>query len=181
MKKNILICCLLIVVTCLIAVVYWNFISNDNEETSQPNLNNAKYILNDQYDNIQTLEQYRGKKIILIFWQIWCPPCQSELMILNNLYETLGNNQEDVILLTITKPKTGNNDYEGDKTIDEIKEYLTENNYKFPVLFDTESAMYEGFDVNSFPTTVIINQQGNEENRVTEEELNVEEFLALVR
>ena len=180
LKKTIIICSLLIVVTCLIAVVYWYFTTNNNEETNQINLNDAKYVLNDQYNNVQTLEQYSGKKVILVFWQIWCPPCREELKTLDEIYEELGNNQKDVILLTATKAKIEENDYEGDKTIDEIKEYLVENNHKFPVMFDAERALLSGFSVTSYPTTIILDENGNEVNRKSGQKLTKEEIYELI-
>lgn len=147
---------------------------------SYNNMKNNKFELKNQNDDLVNLESYRGKKVILIYWQIWCPPCREELKVLDEVYQELGNNQEDVILLTATKPKIGQNDYGDDKTIDEIKQYLLENNHQFPVLFDTEKALSSRFTVHSFPTTIILDEDGNEVNRKDGEKLSKEKIYALI-
>lgn len=181
MKKKFIILVSFILLVLVIVILIKNIEGSESTkrsmlDTNEPNQN----ILNEQFLDIQAIEQYKGKKIILLFWQIWCPPCRDELAILNNVYETLGENKKDVILLTVTKPKMDQNGYEEDKTIDEIKQFFSENKYKFPVLFDTEKTLYLSFNVNSFPTTIIIDENGNEIQRKTEAELTEEEFLELI-
>src|SRR5208282_3742633 len=38
-----------------------------------------------------TLEQFRGKPVILNFWATWCPPCIEEMPSLVQLHKELGN------------------------------------------------------------------------------------------
>ncbi len=181
MKKKFIILVSFILLVLVIVILIKNIEGSESTkismlDTNEPNQN----ILNEQFLDIQAIEQYKGKKIVLLFWQIWYPPCRDELIILNNVYKTLGQNQRDVILLTVTKLKTNQNNYEGDKTIEEIKQFLTENKYEFPVLFDTGKTLFSSFNVNSFPTTIIIDESGNEIQRKTEAELTEEEFLGLI-
>ena len=124
------------------------------------------------------MEDYREQKVILFFWRIWCPPCQKELKTIENLYNGLGNNEKEVILLTLTQPKTGKEDDKGDKTIEEIKEYISENNYTFPVLFDEEKTVFREFDVMTVPTIVIIDEKGNEIYKRSSSEVDVDEVMS---
>ena len=39
--------------------------------------------------------------------------------------------------------------------------YIAENNYTFPVYFDTQFNAIQTYGVNSFPTTYVIDQEGN--------------------
>lgn len=141
-------------------------------------IKDAKFELKNQHDDIVNLEDYRGQKVILFFWRIWCPPCQKELKTIADLYNDLGNNEKEVILLTLTQPKTGREDDEGDKTIEEIKEYISENNYTFPVLFDEEKTVFREFDVMTVPTIVIIDEKGNEIYKRSSSEIDVEEVIS---
>ena len=141
-------------------------------------IKDAKFELKNQHDDIVNLEDYRGQKVILFFWRIWCPPCQKELKTIADLYNDLGNNEKEVILLTLTQPKTGREDDEGDKTIEEIKEYISENNYTFPVLFDEEKTVFREFDVMTVPTIVIIDEKGNEIYKRSSSEVDVDEVMS---
>lgn len=153
-------------------------INEDMQNYYDDTIKDAKFELKDQYENIVNIEEYRGQKVILFFWRIWCPPCQRELGTIADLYNDLGNNEKDVILLTLTQPKTGKEDDEGDKTIEEIKEYINENNYDFPVLFDEEKTVFREFDAMTVPTIMVIDEQGNEIYKRSSSEIDVEEVMS---
>lgn len=166
------------------------FIDNENDTNNEEvtveenkNIQNAKFNLKNQYDNNVNLQDYREKKVILFFWQIWCPACVEELEEINELYKELGNNEKDVILLSLTKPKIEGEQekkQEKDKKIDEIIDYINGENYKFPVLFDEERTVFNEFGITSYPTTIILDEEGNESYRKVMQKISKEEIIVLL-
>lgn len=52
-----------------------------------------------------TLEDFRGKPVFLHFWGSWCPPCQSEFVDLQKLYDALkGDNTVAFVLVQGREP-----------------------------------------------------------------------------
>ena len=48
-----------------------------------------------------------------------------------------------------------------EKTEEEIIAFLEENGYTYPVLMDTEWELFESYGIYSFPTTFMIDREGN--------------------
>ena len=111
--------------------------------------------MKDQYGNEHTLSQYRGKTVFLNFWATWCPPCRGEMPHIEELYEEYGENNGEVIILTVVAPNLGREGSEED-----IISFLNENNYNFPVVMDFGGEMIYKYDISGFPTTFIINGEG---------------------
>ena len=42
-----------------------------------------------------------------------------------------------------------------------IVQYLSENGYSYPVLMDRTGALFSAYGITSFPTTFMIDQEGN--------------------
>lgn len=115
------------------------------------------FELKDQYGNLHSLEDYRGKTIFLNFWATWCPPCKAELPDIQKLYEKSPTEGEDaVIVLGVAAPNMGQ---EGSE--EEITAFLEENGYTYPVLMDTEGELFNSYGIMSFPTTFMIDRDGN--------------------
>ncbi len=128
-------------------------------ETSEelPVLPAIDFTLTDQYGETHTLSQYKGKTIFLNFWATWCPPCRAEMPDIQKLYETYDTEGEDgVIILGIAAPNMGD---EGSE--EEIKAFLEENEYTYPVLMDITGQLFAGYGIYSFPTTFMIDREGN--------------------
>ena len=76
-----------------------------------------------------------------------CTICKEELKDIEKIYNTY---QDDVILLTLISPELSNSSTE------EIKKYIEENNYSFPVLIDESKEYFKKYGISSFPNTFII-------------------------
>lgn len=136
------------------------------EETETETSNNSSkrntypaydFILEDRYGNTHSLSDYKGKIVFLNFWATWCPPCREELPYIQELYEEYNTNEDsDIIFLTITFPGLGN-----EKSVSGIEKFLDKQGYTFPVLFDTEYITEEKYYINAFPTTFLIDPEGN--------------------
>lgn len=115
------------------------------------------FTLKDQFGNTHTLADYKGKTIFLNFWATWCGPCKAELPDIQKLYEKYSEEtEEEVVVLGVAGPKMGN-----EKTEEEIIEFLKENELTYPVLMDTDWTLFQGYGISSFPTTFMIDKEGN--------------------
>ena len=130
-------------------------IQDKNDIDEENNIYPIDFTLYDQYANKHTLSDYKGKTVFLNFWATWCPPCREEMPYINELYEEYKNNQDDVVILGVAFPNMGR---EG--TEEDIKVFLVNNNYKFPVVFDDGGNMVIEYGINAFPSTFIINKDG---------------------
>lgn len=116
------------------------------------------FTLVDQYGTSHTLSEYKGKTVFLNFWATWCPPCKEEMPYIEEIYEEYGNNEEDVVILGVAFPNRG-----GEKSVEGVSEFLEDNGYTFPVVFDEEGNLSYYYNISVFPTTFLINAEGNVE------------------
>ena len=124
---------------------------------ARPVIPAVDFELEDQYGNIHRLEDYRGKTIFLNFWATWCPPCKAEMPDIQKLYEKSSTEGEDaVIVLGVAAPNMGQ---EGSE--EEIAAFMEEKGYTYPVLMDTEGELFNSYGIMSFPTTFMIDRDGN--------------------
>lgn len=128
----------------------------ENEETAQNTPAAPDFTLVDQFGNTHTLSDYKGKTVFLNFWATWCGPCRAEMPEIQEIYEEYGSNESDVIILGVASPAYGR---EG--SIDDIKSFLDENNYTYPVAMDEGGLMAYTYGINAYPTTFMINADGN--------------------
>lgn len=127
--------------------------STENEENKIPAID---FTLVDQYGEPHTLSDYKGKVVFLNFWATWCPPCRMEMPDIEEVYKERGKNAEDVIILGVAGPNLGR---EGSK--EEIIEFLKEEGYTYPVVFDETGDIMATYSIQSLPTTFIIDRDGN--------------------
>ena len=132
--------------------------SDESEEMTEEEAIKLKAIdfeLYDQYGNLHKLSEYEGKVVFLNFWATWCPPCVREMPYIDELYEAYGKNEEEVVILGVANPNLGQ---EGSK--ESIIQFLEQQGYTFPVVFDVDYNQMFSYGFNSFPSTLIIDKEG---------------------
>ena len=76
------------------------------------------------------------------------------------MYKEYGYNQKDVVILGVTNPKSKEYPYAQDESKETIIQFLKEKQYTFPTVFDTTGEVLDFYYINSFPTTFMINKEG---------------------
>ena len=113
------------------------------------------FTLYDQYGVEHKLSDYKGKTVFLNIWATWCPPCREEMPYIEEIYNEYNKNNEEVVILGVATPNIGG---EGNK--DYITNFLNENKYTFPVVFDNNMELINAYGVQAFPSTFIIDKEG---------------------
>ncbi|MBZ6005710.1 redoxin family protein [Paraclostridium bifermentans] len=128
---------------------------NKNKDKDDNKIMSIDFNLYDQYGKEHKLSEYRGKTVFLNFWATWCPPCRGEMPHIEDLYKEYNKNQDEVVILGVASPNLGNEGSEED-----IKEFLNQNKYNFPVVMDKDGALAYQYGISAFPTTFIIDKDG---------------------
>ena len=140
---------------------------NDRTVDSEPKAEEKEvfpsidFTLTDQYGVEHTLSDYKGKTVFLNFWATWCPHCIKEMPDIEKIYADYGYNQEDVIILGVANPSSSEYPNNTDESKDNIIAFLNENELTFPVVFDETGELLSSYYINAFPTTFLIDEEGN--------------------
>ena len=118
----------------------------------------ADLELTDQYGNVHRLDDYKGRVVFLNFWATWCGPCRNEMPDIQKLYEEYAarGDEAEVVILGVAGPGIGQ---EG--SAEDIAAFMEENGYTYPVLMDESSEMFMQYGISAFPTTFMIDKDGN--------------------
>lgn len=105
----------------------------------------------DSSEGIWKLSDFRGTPVILNFWSSTCPPCKAEMPLFQTAWEQYG----DRIQFMIVNLTDGYND-----TFATAMAVIEENNYTFPIFFDTASEGARAYSIYSIPMTYFIDANG---------------------
>ena len=78
-----------------------------------------------------------------------------ELPHIQQVYEEYGLNEKDVVFFGVVSPSNE------DKSSEEIQAFIEENGLTYPSLFDEDGSVFYQYGVRSFPTTYMIDVDGN--------------------
>ena len=121
----------------------------------------ADLALVDQNGVEHRLSDYRGKAVFLNFFATWCGPCQRETPDIEALYAERGRNEGDLVVLGVANPKTDEHPQNSDVSESEVRAFIDEEGITYPVLMDTTGQLFAAYGVSAFPTTFMIDADGN--------------------
>ena len=120
----------------------------------------------------RTLEDFRGRIVLLNLWATWCVPCVEEMPTLDDLQKELGGPGFEVVALSV--------DRGGAQAIDEFYEAL---GLGFLAIHNDPSAdAFAKLGAGALPTTLLIDREGREVGRlVGPAEWDAPEMIAWLR
>jgi len=108
-----------------------------------------------------SLDNLRGKWVILNFWATWCPPCRGELPTLIRFYKQA--DKDKIVLLGINATNTEKPANRKDVRF-YVSTFAAEKEINYPVLLDicndSGSCVSTIYGAGNLPTTVIISPDG---------------------
>ena len=98
-----------------------------------------------------SLQQYRGKVVLLDFWAVWCPPCIVEMPNVKRVYNSYKDQGFDVIGVSLDTDET------------RLRNYLKENDISWRQIFSGQrwnSSLAKQYHINAIPAPWLIAKDG---------------------
>lgn len=106
---------------------------------------------------IITLDDFKGKVVVLNFWATWCEPCVKEMPALERLAVEYAD--QGLVLVAVAE------DFRGFET---TERFLKRHNLSgIEAYWDERNQLFNAFQIMGLPATVIIDREGYEIGRVT--------------
>jgi thiol-disulfide isomerase/thioredoxin len=93
------------------------------------------------------LDQYKGKIVILDFWQTTCPPCRYTMPMLDQIQDEYSG-KLSVLAINLQEPK------------ELVRNYILEQNLHSRVLLDAEYSVGDRYGIFAIPMQFLIDQDG---------------------
>lgn len=102
-----------------------------------------------------SLDELKGKIVIIDFWATWCGPCKASFPGMQKAVNKFANDPNVKFLFV----NTWENNVEDKKK--NAQDFITQNKYTFHVLLDNDNKVIESYKVSGIPTKFIIDKTGN--------------------
>ena len=123
------------------------------------NKDNKSYenvIFKDVNNQDINLDDFKNKLVIINFWATWCAPCKKEMLSLDRLYQDKNFKNLQVFAVNMEQPNKL-----------KTKKFFTDLNIqKLEIFFDGNLNFVKQFKLRGVPTTVLINEKGEEFARI---------------
>jgi cytochrome c biogenesis protein CcmG/thiol:disulfide interchange protein DsbE len=98
----------------------------------------------------KTLDDYRGKVVLVNVWATWCEPCRVEMPSIEKLHREFANRGLSVVAVSVDDPGSESR----------ILDFTKELKLTFEVLHDPEQITGRNYQVTGFPETFVIARDG---------------------
>jgi cytochrome c biogenesis protein CcmG, thiol:disulfide interchange protein DsbE len=95
-----------------------------------------------------SLDDYRGRVVVLNYWASWCEPCRTESPLLERWHRRLARERGTVLGIDVL-----------DVTSD-ARAFVREFGLTYPQLRDPDGATQRSFGVVAYPETIVIDRAG---------------------
>ena len=153
--KKIIIFLLIITVSLVLFTGYQKYNSTpvtkqSTEEAEKENKKTPDFTLTTITEDTINFSDYKGKVVIIDFWDTWCPPCKRGIPDFIELYKQYKDNGFVMIGLAF-----------GRQGEEKVKAFAKEYQINYPVAIPSSSLIQAFGEIRSIPTAFLIDQEGN--------------------
>jgi cytochrome c biogenesis protein CcmG/thiol:disulfide interchange protein DsbE len=98
----------------------------------------------------RTLDDYRGKVVLLNIWATWCQPCIVEMPTMEALHREFKDTDLRIVAVSIDQPQAEN----------AIRQFVKELGLTFEILHDPEGDITRAYQATGYPETFVIGRDG---------------------
>ncbi len=113
------------------------------------------FLLKDSQGFNVTLDQFRGKVVLLNFWATWCGPCKIEMPAMERLYRSFSRKEFEILAVSTDAQGTA-----------VTRPFQQEVGFTFPVLHDADFRIGLQYGARQLPMTFLIDRKGIIRNRI---------------
>ncbi|MDR1909137.1 MAG: MATE family efflux transporter [Spirochaetaceae bacterium] len=95
-----------------------------------------------------SLSDLAGKVVFLNFWATWCPPCRAEMPSMETLYRRYRERGLEILAVSVGE------------TREKAAAFMEEYHLSFTAALDGDQQVSARYNIQAFPTTFIINREG---------------------
>ncbi|MBI5871131.1 MAG: redoxin domain-containing protein [Actinobacteria bacterium] len=96
-----------------------------------------------------SLDDYKGKVVLLNIWATWCNPCREEMPSMEQLYQNMKGKPFEILAVSI--------DTRGSK---DVEPFVKKLGLTFPILLDSDKKVNNMYQATGVPETFIIDKNG---------------------
>jgi peroxiredoxin len=113
------------------------------------------FTLSDPENSPYSLDEYRGKVILLHFWATFCAPCLEEMPALETLWQRY--RERGLVVLAIAADR-------GDSRV--VSDFAVNTGVSFPVLLDPDGVVRNRYEVVALPMSYLVGRDGRFSGRI---------------
>jgi len=106
------------------------------------------FKLLNQHGIQKSLDDYKGKVVLLDFWASWCIPCRLSFPWMNDMQNTYKNQGFEIVAINVDKEKS------------EFERFIKQYPAAFTVLLDPKGDTPRNYKVMGMPTSFLISRKG---------------------
>jgi cytochrome c biogenesis protein CcmG/thiol:disulfide interchange protein DsbE len=95
-----------------------------------------------------SLQDQRGKVVLINFWATWCPPCRAEIPDIEAAFEARQDDGFVVLGINVEEPR------------ETVLPFVDEFEMSYPVLLDESGRLLQTYRAMRLPMSVIVDQDG---------------------
>jgi len=110
----------------------------------------AYQVINPNLSGYKTLsfKQFKGKVVVVNLWATWCPPCRTEIPLLQRFYNAYKTHNVMIIGVNVNINKYG------------LKRFVDKRSISYPVVHATPAMMSKFGNLPAIPQSFFYNRQG---------------------